>query len=305
MISNWGLGAGAATLAAIFNATVGIISVNLFNFGLTPEAVAFLKCLIALCILLTFVFLFKKESFILKIKTKGLKISICSLFGFFILYTFETKAYESLNVAVVVFILFGSSTIVTFILDSILDRRFLTLREILSISLSLIGLGFIFSYELSYQSINGVINAIISGLGYGIFLVLSKRMRIGSDIVTLTSLMLFGTIYLFIYYIFNDGSILNYSLNNVIAPLILLAILPTIGGFYSTIKALELIKSQSVQLIELTEPVFAMIFSFLFLGQLTTPMQMLGGSVIILSILIHELDVKYISNKLSILSNDK
>ncbi|WP_420812259.1 EamA family transporter [Photobacterium salinisoli] len=70
--------------------------------------------------------------------------------------------------------------------------------------------------------------------------------------------------------------------------LLLLALLPTIGGFWCTTKSLAILKSQMVQLVELSEPIFALMLGFILLGQLVSPMQMLGGSCILGAILIHE-----------------
>ncbi|EKO3572981.1 DMT family transporter [Vibrio navarrensis] len=298
MSRTWIVGAFFATLAAIFNATVGVMSVSLFNNGLAPQSVAFLKCIIALVMLLLYVISFKRKELKNKILTKWKPISICAFFGFFILYTFETKAYDTLNVAVVVFILFGSSMITTFILSCLLDRRMIKFRELVSIVLSITGLSLIFSYDLGDESFNGLVNATFSGFGYGVFLVLSKRYQIGSSITTLTSLMMFGTFYLFIYWLIFPSEISLGSIAESSFYLLALAILPTIGGFYCTIKSLSLIKSESVQLIELSEPVFAIAFSFLFLSQIMTFNQAVGGVVIVISILIHEMEFGIFKRKI-------
>lgn len=286
--SVWVLGALFATLAAIFNATVGVISVNLFQNGLDPQTIAFLKCLIALVILLSYTLIFQRDRLKETIIHQWKGLSMCSFFGFFCLYTFETRAYETLNVAVVVFILFSSSMIATFLLSCIYEKRMLNFKEIITIPVSLLGLALIFSFNLEGQSVEGATYAAISGIGYGIFLVLSKRFAVGSSIATLTSLLLFGTIYLFAYWFFTSGPSSLIQIKNSLLPLIFLAILPTIGGFYCTIRALEIIKSQSVQLIELSEPIFAIGFAYIFLSQMMSAPQLIGGAAIILAILIHE-----------------
>lgn len=292
------IGSTCAVLAALFNATVGVISVNLFSEGFSAESIAFLKCFIAFVILFSYMIIFNKKIIFNKFKSKWLQIIVCAFFGFFILYTFETKAYETLNIAVVVFILFGVSTITTFILEAVLDKRSIHFSEMLSIIFSVLGLSLIFSYEFTYDApMQGMIFAAISGAGYGLFLVLSKRFNIGSDLSTLTVLLGFGSLYLFISLVFFQKTIPSFSLSIAI-PLLLLAILPTIGGFYCTIKALSLLKSQSVQLLELTEPLFALIFAFIFLGQLTTFSQILGGIFIIVAILINEIEFTYIFSKI-------
>ncbi|HFZ8317025.1 TPA: DMT family transporter, partial [Salmonella enterica subsp. enterica serovar Litchfield] len=193
---------------------------------------------------------------------------ICSFFGFFILYHFETTAYTTSNVSSVVFTLFGSATVFLFLLSTLMEKRLFNLSETITIFISMLGLYLIFMYDektnilLNY----GLFWASIAGIGYGTFLYLSKRMKFGSGLPQMFTLLLFGSFYLFIPYtqgIKNiDISIFSISI------LIGLAILPTIGGFWCTTKALTLTSSQSVQLIELSEPVFAILFSTIFLGQI-------------------------------------
>lgn len=283
------LGALLAVLAAILNATVGIISVSLFEIGMKPASIAFYKCLIALVILLSYTFLFKFNELKTLAKNKCLSISICSFFGLFCLYFFETAAYRTVNVAVVVFLLFGASTITTFLLNAILEKRFLYLKELLSSLLAVVGLALIFSPNESQSNNMGLYYAVISGIGYGVFLTLSKKFEVGSNMGTLTLLLAFGCIYLFIPFAFNGLELISIKALPIIT---LLAILPTIGGFYCTLKALSLIKSQSVQLIELTEPVFAILFSFIFLGQLSTLTQLVGGAIILFAIVLYEFSFK-------------
>ena len=122
-------------------------------------------------------------------------------------------------------------------------------------------------------------------MGYACFLVLTKRLNIGGGLIPVCALLVFGVIYLFI----------PFAIQGVVAPssealpyLLMLAILPTIGGFWCTTKSLTLIESQSVQLIELSEPIFALLIGFIFLGQMVTGAQMLGGALIMASIIVHE-----------------
>ncbi|MDX7990804.1 DMT family transporter [Xenorhabdus littoralis] len=125
--------------------------------------------------------------------------------------------------------------------------------------LSVIGLYLIFSeggnIDLTVNA--GLINSMIAGLEYGLFLFLSKKLKLGAGVPQLGSLFLFGC--LFLYFPVHED-ILNVTITfKIFMMLLLLAILPTIGGFWCTTKALTLTSSQSVQLIELSEPIFPVI----------------------------------------------
>ena len=298
------LGGFLALMAALLNGTVGVISVNLFLSGLSPESVAFYKCfagLLIVAIILTgsgqwmdFQKYFKK-----KWKT----VALCAFFGFFMLYNFETAAYKKVNVAVVVFCLFGASTITTFIFNAVQEKRSLYLNEICSILLSLAGLSLIFLSlgHLLASNFTGILFAILAGVGYSAFLVLSRHMELGSGMVTVFSLMLCGVIYLFVPF-----AITGIELPAIasIPVIVMLALFPTICGFWCTVKALTLMKSQSVQLIELTEPIFALLIGFIVLGQTTTITQVIGGLLIIVAILVHELVQNKVAKRESISENN-
>lgn len=250
-----------ALIAAMCNGTVGVLSVKLFQAGMSANEVAFYKCLIGFIIILVIILLSGKLKVTFNfVKEKWPVGIICSFFGFFILYHFETTAYTTLNVSSVVFILFGSATVFLFLLSALTDKRFFNLSEAITIAISIAGLYLIFMCDkkanISFGY--GLFFASVAGIGYGTFLYLSKKMKFGSGLPQMFTLLLFGNFYLFIPYTQGveliDINVLSISI------LIGLAILPTIGGFWCTTKALTLTSSQSVQLIELSEPVFAIFF---------------------------------------------
>lgn len=284
-------GALLAVLAAILNGTVGLFSVSLFQMGMPSEAVAFYKCLIALitigCLLLV---TGQFRAWLRYIRQYWKHTAICAFFGFFVLYYFETAAYQYINVAVVVFCLFGASTVATFLLNAALERRWINRHEMIAMLLAILGLYLVFvdTRALAEHGEYGLFLAVVAGLGYACFLVLTKKLGLGGGLIPVGTLLIFGVVYLFVPFTLQGWSLPTGS---VLYFLMMLALLPTIGGFWCTTQSLTLIGSQSVQLIELTEPIFALIIGFIFLGQLVTGPQMLGGGLILLSIVIHECKV--------------
>ncbi|MDO6708935.1 DMT family transporter [Photobacterium sp. 1_MG-2023] len=282
-----------ALLAAFFNGMVGIFSVSLFQSGMPPEAVAFYKCVVAFLMIVAVLVATEKVGTLLAyLKEKWKALIVCSFFGFFMLYFFETAAYETLNVAVVVFLLFGVSTLVTFFANAVFERRNLTGQEWMSVLFAVLGLYLIFmENEHIEASVNtGFMYAVLAGIGYGLFLVLNKKLNIGGGLIPVCGLLLFGLVYLMIPFTMTGLVGIDPS---VWLTLVLLALLPTIGGFWCTTKSLTILKSQTVQLVELSEPIFALMLGFVFLGQLVTPMQMLGGACILAAILIHEVRLSF------------
>ncbi|MBP7846953.1 MAG: DMT family transporter [Burkholderiales bacterium] len=286
-MNNKQLGILCALFAAVFNSMIGIFSVNIMNIGMGPYAVAFYKCLIGLVILTSWLICSKQFLKWLKfIRKFWWQLPITSFFGFFVMYFFETTAYHYEKVTVVVFVLLGTATIISFALSSFFNRSLPNRYDIFSCSCALIGLGLIFGLsDATNSSYQGVGLALLAGVGYGAFIILSKQFNIGSGMIVVNGLMFFGTIYLAVPFVY-EGVVGINNLNSLVQ-LLLLSLLPTIGGFWCTTKAISLLKGETVQLLELSEPVFSLLLSFIFLSQILNLWQLLGGAVIILSIFIH------------------
>jgi len=281
-----------ASLAAFFNAFVGIFSVLLYKANFTSFEVAFFKCFLAGLILFLFVCLLAKlKNLFFFIKKKFKALFLCAFCGFFMLYHFESAAYVGMSVASVVFVLFASSLFCTFFCESLVRKRFFNFKEITSLALAFLGLYLIFLSEANFKDLNNakaLINAILAGVGYGLFLFFTKKFELKTGIIQLCALLLIGSFYLAFPFIVNSNYAYDFSLENLLL-LLALAFLPTIGGFYCTIKALSFSNSNSVALIELSEPIFAMILAFFLLAQSPNFLQGLGGSCILAAIILHEL----------------
>jgi len=281
-----------ALMAAVFNAMIGIFSVKIMEIGLSPYAVAFFKCLIALAILTSWLLVSGQiMRWTQYLKERPWQLPVAAFFGIFVLLFFETAAYKFEKVTIIVFMLLGSSVLTTFILSSILDKRWMYLSELMSCILAIAGLALIFGINMiSSESFFGIFLAMLAGIGYGTFLTINPRFRIGSGLMVVNSLMLYGTIYLFIPFCY-EGMVFPSDMKTVVL-LVFLALLPTIGGFLCTTRALTLIKSKSVQLIELTEPLLSLALSFFLLGQTITFWQVIGGTMLISSIYINAISSK-------------
>lgn len=274
-----------AIAAAMLNASIGVFSKSVFD-QLSPSAVSFYKCLIAFLLLSCIVFASRDmRAKVGQLRKSWWKIAICALLGIFVLYFFETSAYKYDLVPVVVFILLGSSAVATFFFSSILLKEKKRAAQYVGFALSLVGLAIMFVYGNRYTFSLGSVLAAIAGIGYGLFLVLTKRFRLEGGLDLVWYLMGFGMIYLFVP--FAAGGLVLPTVSSL-PVLLALAVLPTIGGFYCTTKALNFLEASKVQLFELTEPVFATVFAFFFLGELVRGAEWVGCVLILAAIYIAE-----------------
>lgn len=287
MKNTYTLGILLAMGAAVLNGTVGILSKGLFSSDLTPSAVSFYKCFIAFITLSIFAILnTNMRKNIIELTKKIPSIALCSFLGIFVLYFFETTAYNYDTVPFVVFVLLGTSVLTTFLFSSLLLKEKKKKSNYIGLVILILGLSVMeFGAGISGNISIGAVFAAIAGVGYGLFLVLTKKFSLDGGLSLIWYFMLFGVFYLFVPF-YQEGLVApNVS---TLPSLIALAILPTIGGFYCTTKALTYLAANKVQFLELSEPIFATVFAFLFLREVVEGMEWIGALLILIAIYISE-----------------
>lgn len=292
---NYLLGFVFALTAAALNATIGIFSVLLMNTGLKSNDIAFLKTIIAFVLLsallsktprrMQYQQLTKSEFASSSNKSSNKRVmtavAICAFLGIFTLFVFETKAYEYGNPANVVVILMAAATISATLFGALLLKERLLLNTILGVLLAVAGI-FVISWTSSIN-LSLAFYAALAGSGYGLFSVLMQRFGLQGGVYLTKYLLLFGSVFLFVPFIITFESVHIGYLS--ILGLLGLAIFPTILGFYCTTSALKYLPAAKVQVIELSEPLFAMFFVWLILHEAATMRFWLGAALVIIGIL--------------------
>lgn len=277
-------GAVFALFAAILNALVGTFSLSAFNTGISAGGVACYKCVIAVCVLSVFVVAdTRQRKAWMKLLPHAHKIALIAFFGIFILYYFETRAYLYSSISAVTFTLLGTSTITTFLGSYIILKKNHSILAWVAMLLAMFGIT-LFQTNISASSgFNiGLIFAALAGSGYGLFLVLNKRNPENfHGVAMLWWLVFFGSIYLVVPYSFVGIELPTKSALMYIG---LLGVASTIGGFYFTTKALSLASATTVQLFELSEPLFATALGLVVFHQSVTLHELLGGALILSAI---------------------
>ena len=285
------LGFVFALAAAALNATIGVFSVLLMNTGLKSNDIAFFKTIIAFVLLsallsktprrIQYQQLITSEFTSSSNKRVMGAVAICAFLGIFTLFVFETKAYEYGNPANVVVILMAAAIISATLFGALLLRERLLLNTIFGVLLAVAGI-FIISWTSSIN-LSLVFYAALAGSGYGLFSVLMQRFGLQGGIYLTKYLLLFGSVFLFVPFIITFEPVhIGYQ---SILGLLGLAIFPTILGFYCTTSALKYLPAAKVQVIELSEPLFAMFFVWLILHEVATMRFWLGAALVIVGIL--------------------
>lgn len=273
-----------ALTAAAINGTIGVLSKTLFAHGLTPAWIAFLKTLIGLIALSALLARMSWRRHALPARRRvrehaGTALAAC--FGILFLFAFETRAYGSMPAANVVLLLMATSAITANLAARRLLGRPPSHRQWAGTVLTIIGIALMLGIDLlqGAGSPEGIVQSCLAGFGYGLFTVLLKRFRLVGGLALTRQLLLWGSLYLLLPALGGPLDPHVLAVPAVASSLLALATLPSILGFFCTTRAVDLLPPEKVQLLELSEPVFAALMALLFLGEVITAMTVVGGLV--------------------------
>ena len=272
-----------ALLAAIANATIG--SFNRFGFaeGATHHQIAFFKCcgafllLLALCLLQP-----ELRRQLVLLHSRAWNFAVLSFLGVFCLYFFETWAFAEASIPLVSFLTYAAGG-GTLVLSSLILKEKMTMAKLIAFCLILAGVGLLYAYEGRITGSRlGIVLALLGGLGYALFIFSAKLFSIGSGLPHLVWLFGFGSLYLLAPWA-HDGFALPPV--SAIWPVVALVILPTIGGFWLTTKAIQGGSAGNVQVIETSEPLFASVMAFVLFGDRLNAVGLAGAALIMAGLL--------------------
>ena len=207
------------------------------------------------------------------------------MLGIFMLFFFETRAYQHTDAATAVVVLMASAALSAIVLGRFFLGDRIDRNILLGAVLAIIGMAVIFQKNLATElNILGVWYAGLAGLGYGAFSVCMKKIKAKGGLLFTRQLLVFGALYLAVPAINEQALSITLSVDSAIT-LLLLAIFPTLFGFFCTTKAIELLKPSQVQTIELSEPLFAGVFAFIVMGEVPAMSTLYGGVLIVLGLL--------------------
>jgi DME family drug/metabolite transporter len=273
-----------ALAAAMLNASIGTFSKILILNGLSPSTIAWAKTLLGALILWIFLPFFVQKEKGISQKSKWYHVMICAFFGLLIMFICETTAYGFDTAANVVVTLMASACFSAMIFGYFLLGEKILFKTVLGALLTLLGVVFIFGVNIHAGfNVLGILLGACAGMGYGVFSVLMKKWQLQGGLIMTRQLLTYGCAFLFIPFSLNLPNAFNLT-PTVIFCLLALAILPTILGFYCTTKAINYLPPSQVQIIELSEPLFAGVIAFIFLNEQPSWLACVGGLLIMIGI---------------------
>ncbi|MFC0821114.1 DMT family transporter [Moraxella marmotae] len=274
-----------ALAAAIFNGSIGIFTRFAFDFDdkLSPNTLAFWKCFLAFLIISVFGLTSNtlRKQIVCHAK-HWYKFALLAFLGIFCLYFFETWAFYHASIPLVSFLTYAAGGITLLLAVFFLKERIDFYKSMSFISI-VAGVSLLLLFERDVSgSYLGILLALLGGLGYALFIFMAKILKVGGGFAQLFWLFAFGSVYLFIPYM-QDLHLPNHMAWLMIACLVLL---PTIGGFYLTTKAVELGEASRVQIIETSDPLFATLLALIIFGDSLNIYGYFGALLILTGIVI-------------------
>lgn len=105
-----------AVCAAALNATIGALSKLLISAGLTTSAIAFYKTAVAVIVVSFVLLLLKHAPRWRGCRAQWWQAAVCSMLGIFMLFFFETRAYQHTDAATAVVVLMASAALSAIVL---------------------------------------------------------------------------------------------------------------------------------------------------------------------------------------------
>ncbi len=267
-----------ALFAAMANGTIGIFNRYGFANGATHHQIAFFKCVGAFAVVLCLCLLSRQNrAEVAALRHQAPVLALLSFLGVFCLYFFETWAFAEASIPLVAFLTYAAGGF-TIMLSIAVLKEPLRASKIAAFAVILAGVWFIFAFEGAISgSYLGIGLALIGGLGYALFIFASKLFNTGSGFAHLVWLFGFGCVYLFVPWAYDGMHLPPIGSAWAIA---LLVIIPTIGGFWLTMRAISAGNASSVQIIETSDPLFASLLALAVFGEWMSGAGLAGAGLI-------------------------
>lgn len=269
-------------VAAITYGMNPLFAVPLYQQGMNADSVLLFRYIVAIPIVAAMLLLrgrnlrLPKHS-VLSLVFLGLVVAISSL-GLFMSYNYMNSGIAST-------LLFIYPIMVAVIMAAFYHER-ITLRLVSCIAVALFGIALLYKNDQGVTlSLTGSVLVAVSALSYAIYLVAvnNKKLREIPTLLLTFYVLLFGSVLFLFRIIFFEELILPvkwYYWGNLLG----LAAFPTAVSFICTTRAIQLIGSTPTAILGALEPVAAIFFGVMLLGQSLTLRELIGLILIILSV---------------------
>lgn len=279
-------------MKSIINIIISMIiwgSIGLFvrNISLPSIDIAFLRAIIA-SLFLVFIKLFSKKH-ISNINLNDLGLLIISGIIIALNWLLLFQSYKYTTIAIATLCYYTAPVFVIILSPFVLKENF-TFKKLLSVLISLSGLALIISQNTSaeissYSHPLGILYGASAAVLYASVVLLNKKIKNFSGIDRTVIQMLVSGIFLLPFILYRND--IHISGFNMLLTIIILGVVHTGIAYLLYFSAIEKVSAQKASLLSYIDPISAVLFGTLFLGEPLSLSQALGGCLIIFSTLIN------------------
>lgn len=263
-------------------------SLGLFvrNIPLSSIDIAFLRALIA-SIFLLIIKLFTKKR-IEKISLKDLLLLIFSGIIIALNWLLLFQSYKYTTIANATLIYYTAPIFVIILSPFVLKER-ITLKRLLSVLISLMGLALIISQNSSsvssYNHPIGFLFGLSAAVLYASVVIINKKIKNFSGVDRTVIQISVSALFLLPFILFKNDIHINGI--NMLLTIIILGVLHTGIAYLLYFSSIEKVSAQKASLLSYIDPISAVLFGTLFLAEPLSTVQALGGGLILFSTMVN------------------
>lgn len=264
-------------LSLLLFGTNGIVAANIF---LSSYNIVLLRTFIGSIVLLLLCLLLQKDSR-LSLRENLREVGFIALSGIAMgtSWMFLYEAYAQLGVGIST-VLYNCGPVIVMVLSPVIFKEKLTFPKILGFLAVLVGVFLINDNASGSLNVWGVTCGLLSALTYSVMVMANKKSTNIKGIHNTLIQLIFGFLTVAVFIFFKGGFNISVPISQWIWILIL-GIINTGIGCYLYFSSINSLPAQSVATLGYIESLSAVIFSFLLLGEIMTPLQYVGAFCII------------------------
>lgn len=195
------------------------------------------------------------------------------------LLLFEAFKNTTVGIAIVLYYL---APVIVFMLSPILFKEKLTLKKVIGITSAIIGMIIInFTPIGGINPKKGIICAIVAAFLYAILIILNKHLKNIGGVDTTISQLVIAAFVILAYLVFTKGFATELPTSKEMFLLVIVGIVHTGLACYLFISNLCNLSAQNAAILSYIDPVSALIFASIFLGEKLNFVQMVGVMLIL------------------------
>ncbi len=262
-------------LALLLFGTNGIVASMI---SLTSYEIVLLRTLVGSLLLIAIFYLRRNKLTFWKNKKHFVFLAVSGIaMGTSWLFLYEAYAQIGVSIAS---LCYYAGPVIVMIVSPFIFREKMTITKLLSFSLVIVGIILVNGQGDEKINLFGVLCGLASALMYSLMVVFNKRAKsiTGLENSMLQLFIAFLTVAMFV--LFKQGCVIHITPSDIL-PMLVLGLLNTGVGCYLYFSSIGELPVQTVAICGYLEPLSAVIFSVLLLGEKMLPLQIVGAVLII------------------------